>query len=87
MDNINLLYAYIELGLTVRQLKIILAYRGSSKRLYVAHVLKLQESTIKRQITLILKASGLSSMKSFIGYFRPVLDELTKRKAKNEKII
>lgn len=87
MDNINLLYAYIELGLTVRQLKIILAYRGSSKRLYVAHVLNLQEPTIKRHITIILKASGLSTMKSFIGYFRPVLDELTKRKAKNEKII
>lgn len=87
MDNINLLYEYIQLGLTVRQLKIILAYGVSSKRMYVASVLKLQESTIKRHIAIILKASGLSSMKSFIGYFRPVLDELTKRKAKNEKII
>ncbi len=79
MDNINLLYEYIELGLTVRQLKIILAYRGSSKRLYVASVLKLQESTIKRHIAIILKASGLSSMKSFIEYFRPILDELANR--------
>ena len=79
MDNINLLYEYIQLGLTVRQLKIILAYRGSSKRLYVAHVLNLQEPTIKRHIAIILKASGLSSMKSFIEYFRPILDELANR--------
>ena len=79
MDNINLLYEYIELGLTVRQLKIILAYTVCLKRIYVASVLNLQEPTIKRHITIILKASGLSSMKSFIGYFRPVLNELVKR--------